>query len=342
MSSNSSLPTFERESIRAFAENLGDKPMEVYRTAEVVGLSPNQSPPNGRTWVLPFREDPPLLPDLPQLVYLRKTVVNPTVAGIGTFILSTAFVNPAVVKVLTESLQAERLTFPPDSHLRWHTSAPSSNNNGSSGKVYGYLSSHIGQGLPLLINPSGLEPHAIDMQVTYLYQENQYVFHLLSKSGAVHETIVDPKTADSRKEPACREIFRGASSVLTILRRGQAVPFYGTANGISVLGNIMYGTAGMDIAFLTADSELARIFMLTRNGRVYGLPVDREFTPKGAPVLITTLETLNPDTQLFSGPAVNKDGKPALLISHWSRGSDPKAWNYHRRIVEIPASLVRG
>jgi hypothetical protein len=71
--------------------------------------------------------------------------------------------------------------------------------------------------------------------------------------------------------------------------------------------------------------------------------MDRDFTPKGLPVLMGETP-VHEDEQLFSGPHVTLNNRPALLLTSWEKvqtnGQRQSAYRYSRYLLEIPPSAL--
>jgi hypothetical protein len=341
MNSNPNPSPIQRLSIANFLSRLEKDPMTAYREAEVIALTPNKEL-FGRMWLVPFLKDLDGLPNLPTLPYLRKTVVfeRKKENRLSTFITASSFFHPSLATSLTRVLDPERMVFPGDGHLRWHTAAPS---NGEHGKVYGFLThdEHT-----LLINPIELKSVCLDMQIIRLPSSN-YSLHLLTNSGAVFHSLISPRDIqelnEQHQDPIFRQIAEGANCLLTIPRRSESVPILGTDDGIKVYDNQIYGTEGMKVRKLAVNSEAARIFFRTDQGQIFTIPMDKDFTPKGkAPLLIGQTEVKD-DEELLAGPYISINEKAALLLASWEKVSDARTktsdFTYSRQLIELPVSV---
>jgi hypothetical protein len=312
--------------VAQFLVEVASDPMKAFRALEVIGFTPpeelrKQAVYTRRYKRMSYKE---ALPD--NLVFLQKTVFfqPKTQTPMTGFLLAQGGELPNIfLHGVAELIKPNDLTFPKDGYLRWRASAP------ITGKMVGYLLHNNGGILKIDPETMGLDSEVVDMQI--IQTKGIYALHLLTKKGTVYGGLIENLQNNLID---VQQVQTGVNTILTVPHNDQTIKvFYGTDKGIIVNDDLLMNTGNHRVVDLVVDSEEARIFYKTQDGKIFAIPVDNNYSFTGTPIAIN--DVIKPTEQLFAGPNVRIGNQPALLLIDWDK--DEHGHTYQRREITIPS-----
>ncbi len=308
------------------------QPTDFFRSAEVVAFSADPSD-DSKDHVTFFRSVESATSHPKALIELSKVVFAvPSVGGLHSLWVTNAH-TPPITKLISmaQAVRPGYMVLPSYSHATWRHVA----------RMTGKVSGMLWNGRDAMsLTAETLELDNIHgMQAVFMPNGNAVV-HVLS-SWNVYEIIVTPKNMENGHVPEPVQVASRINCLLTMPGQGDFQVLDGRSDGLYLNGNHIQDSSGQDIRYLSAASEIRRIFWRNSLGETWGLAFHEGCIASPA----VCVDGPRKSQLHFAGTtyAQGKDGakNQTLMLSRILYDApDAPDWTHERTLVRLPEALI--
>ena len=318
---------------QTIAQMIKRNPRYFFRAAEVIAFCEN--PDNDRyDHVTLFDPETPVQQHPQGLFEISKVVFGvPSQGGVHSLWVANTPAHISIsskIRYLADQIGAGYMNFPFCHHATWRHVAPVT---GSMSAVY------CRKNQALELNVETLEIEIIHGMQGVFSSSGNLILHVFG-DGRLFEYFITPDDVERKRVPKARKIEEGVNCALTIPGHCGFETLIGRDDGLYLGKRHLPDTKGQKIRYLSAASEIRRVFWRANNGETWGMQFHNGC------VASDIVQVDGPrDAQLhFAGTtfARGDDGakNQTLALYRIFKGSKKGQWVSQRTLVPLPRALT--